>query len=64
MDKETKQEFDNLGRMIKVGFYETDKKIDDLDRATDERLLELQSEMRAGFNRVDARLGNIERDIT
>ena len=63
MEKEIKQEFDNLGRMVKSGFDETNKKIDDLDRATDERLLEMQSEMRHGFNRVDARLGSIERDI-
>jgi hypothetical protein len=72
MDKETKKEFESLGRMVKSGFdaaaqksdiERLDKNIDDLDRAMDERLLALESKTDNGFKSVNARLFTIERDI-
>jgi tetrahydromethanopterin S-methyltransferase subunit G len=44
VDKETKKEFDNLARMIKVGFDETAKKAD----------------MNSGFEQVDKRFEKVE----
>jgi predicted nuclease with TOPRIM domain len=62
---------ESLAGMIKRGFDETQREIDKLDKANDERLLGLQSEMKEGFKSVDdkfsqvnARLSYIERDIS
>lgn len=59
MDKETKQEFDNLGRMIKLGFDEVDKKFEQVDK----RFERLEDRTERGFANVNARLDIIEKDI-
>ncbi|MBI4692005.1 MAG: hypothetical protein HY773_00970 [Candidatus Terrybacteria bacterium] len=48
MDKETKNEFENLARMIQIGFDETAKKVD-----VDKR-----------FEQVDKRFDKIEAELT
>lgn len=60
MDKETKQEFDNLGRMIKVGFDDTNKRIDDFKVEVNERFERVDEH----FSNVNARLDTIEKDIS
>lgn len=62
MPKETTN--DELARMIAKGFEAVTTQISDVDRATDERLLSLESEVKNGFRHVDARLATIEYDIS
>ena len=61
MPKEVPNE--ELARMIAKGFEAVTLQITEVDRATDERLLSLESEVKDGFRRVDARLATIEHDI-
>lgn len=66
MDKETKQEFDDLGRMIKLGFDEVDKKFKQVDKRfeqVDKRFERLEDRTERGFANVNARLDIIEKDI-
>jgi archaellum component FlaC len=61
MDKETKNEFENLARMIQIGFNETAKKIE-----VDKRFEQVDKRFEQVDNRLDhmdARLANIEQDI-
>src|SRR6516165_11164565 len=58
MPKEVPDE--ELARMIAKGFEAVTSQITEVDRATDERLLSLGSEVKDGFRRVDARLATME----
>lgn len=62
MDKETKQEFDNLAIMIQKGFEQTieKKNFSDFVTRTEESFRIIDNR----FNQVNARLDNIERDIS
>ena len=62
MDKEIKQEFDNLGRMIKVGFDEVDKRLE--QTATKKDLLDLKDITESGFRNTRSRLDTIEKDLS
>ncbi|MFH1611669.1 MAG: hypothetical protein ABH887_00100 [bacterium] len=52
MDKETKKEFELLGRMIKKGFDDVDKRFIGVDKRFDG--------VDKRFDRVEARLDNLE----
>lgn len=59
MEKEIKQEFDNLGRMIKSGFDEVQERFEQVDK----RFEQVEDRMERGFVNVNARLDIIEKDI-
>jgi len=61
MDKETKGEFNKLGRMIARGFEGVDKRFEHVATKSDVKALE--SKMDERFSHVNARLDTIERDI-
>ena len=52
MDKETKKEFNNLGRMVKKGFDHVDKRFDHVDKRF--------NDVDKRFDRVENRLVNLE----
>lgn len=53
MDKQTKNEFNNLGRMVKKGFDHVDKRFDDVNKRFDG--------VDKRFDSVEARLDNLEK---
>ncbi|MBU2109673.1 hypothetical protein KKB71_01825 [Patescibacteria group bacterium] len=55
MDKETKQEFENLARMVKIGFDETAKK-----ESVDKRFDDVGNR----FDDVDSQLYEIRKDMS
>ena len=66
MERETKKEFQNLGRMIKRGFDDVDKRF---EQAKKDRK-QIRQEMKDGFDRVNdefahvnARFDTLEKDI-
>lgn len=75
MDKETKNEFENLARMIQIGFDETakkievDKRFEQIDKRfeqVDKHFNTIDKHFEQVDNRldhIDARLANIEQDI-
>jgi septation ring formation regulator EzrA len=68
MDKETKNEFNKLGRMIKTGFDEVDKKFKAVDKrfeAVDKRFEAVDKRFEAvdkRFDKIDVKLDNLEKD--
>ena len=55
MERETKKEFNNLGRMIQKGFDHVDKKFEGVDK----KISSLQTEMNFRFDEVDGKLNNV-----
>lgn len=56
MDKEIKQEFENLGRMVKLGFDEVDRKFEKVDN----RFKQIDKR----FDVVDNQLYEIRKDLS
>lgn len=60
MDKQTKKEFQNLGRMIKKGFDGVDKRFETVDKgfeAVDKRFETVDKR----FNRIEGKLDTLEK---
>jgi hypothetical protein len=57
MDKEIKNEFENLARMVKTGFDEVNNKFEG-------RFERLETRVEDGFRETNARLSTIEQDIS
>lgn len=62
MDKEIKNEFENLARMIQIGFDETAKKIevDKRFEQVDKRFEQVDRR----FDKIEGKLSNLEQDVS
>lgn len=56
MEKEIKKEFQNLGRMVKKGFDDVDKKLKQAGKDRER----IRQEMRDRFERVDDRFAHVD----
>jgi len=73
MERETKKEFQNLGRMVKKGFDHVDKRFQGIDNRFEQARKDrekISQEMKDGFDRVNdefahvnARFDTLEKDI-
>ena len=57
MDKETKQEFENLASMVQKGFEQVDKRFEQVDK----RFLDLDEKFEGRFKNIEQRLFSIEK---
>jgi len=62
MDKESKKEFNSLGRMIKEGFDSVDKRFQQVDKRFEEARGDREN-LRGYLNENSKRLARIETDI-